>query len=108
MGLVGPGNRQVEVNRRFAEKKRPHKGSLVTYSSVGGDLLCLLKGSVTSSDRIWQHDINFVFGEGLLFFSFQSFLGGHVAFGVCWGRRTIYFSCPFLQLVPFLHDFFNC
>lgn len=44
MGLVGPGNRQVEVNRRFAEKKRPHKGSLVTY------------GSVTSSDRIWQHE----------------------------------------------------
>lgn len=52
MGLVGPGNRQVEVNRRFAEKKRPHKGSLVTYGSVGEDLLCLLKGSVRSSNRI--------------------------------------------------------
>lgn len=50
MGLVGPGNRQVEVNRRFAEKKRPHKWSLVTYISVGRSLICLLYGSVTSSD----------------------------------------------------------
>lgn len=52
MGLVGPGNRQVEGNRRFAEKKRPHKRSLVAYISVGEDLLCLLKGSVRSSNRI--------------------------------------------------------